>query len=133
MKSEIKIQNNFRPVKLEIIFESAFELSDFIGRLKADNHLPSSVQGLIRQMEDFEKKLPIDEVFPMPEKNQGIWIVKVMRHRRFMGNDEWKDDPTEAVKFHSPEAAMTGFRKRKNLKTMPFTGWGEGDIEAVML
>jgi hypothetical protein len=61
MKSTIEVPNKFVPVKLEVVFESAYELSDFIARLKADNHLPNSVDGVIRQLEAFQDALTLKE------------------------------------------------------------------------
>jgi len=89
VKSEIAMVNKFRPVKLEIIFESNFEFGDFIARLKADNHLPNPTEGLIRQLEAFqdalvlsEKPVPIfmpDECIPgnipCPECRQPLWGI----------------------------------------------------------
>jgi hypothetical protein len=54
MKSTVEIPNKFIPVKLEVVFESAYELSDFISRLKADTRLPNSVDTLIRKLEAFQ-------------------------------------------------------------------------------
>lgn len=75
MKSEIMRTTNFIPVKLEIIFESHFELNDFIARLKADNHLPNPTDGLIRQVEAFAEALYIKEGKPPAPGGTKKWMI----------------------------------------------------------
>lgn len=59
MKLDIKRQTDFVPIKLEITFESWFEIHDFIERLKHDNHLPNPSSPVISKVENFIANLKI--------------------------------------------------------------------------
>ena len=134
MKSEIARSTKFVPVKLEVIFESAFELSDFIGRLKADNHLPSTVEGLILQLEAFQFALSIPDASPSPsrvEKDMGAWAVKNIKTGFFMGSDAWYKRVEDALHFNDAQEATDNFTNLRYKNVQHLTPWTINDVFSV--